>query len=453
MPTLYDYQEDGVNFLLNRRKALLADEMGLGKTAQVLTTISRGGPNQRIIVVCPASVRGVWQRESSVWAPEYRGTILTGKGSFRLPAPGEIVIVSYESLPDFRKDARKYPHVEIPRLRESPITVIADEAHALKNSKSLRRNAFRALTRGIDRAGGRTWLLTATPMLNDSPNELWNVLNAAGGLANDAFGTWETFVEVFGGERQFLRVRPCFDYPNGLKPIGYEWGVHQIESAMPYLGKVMLRRKREDVKLQLPGKTRQVVPIEVDAGTKALIDEIVAESGENWTDEFIESLFDRPIQFKTIAKLRAKLAERKTSAMLELVEEYVDAKEPLVVFSAHLAPLRALAKKFKCPLIVGDVDGADRTVIVADFQAGKTKLLGATIKAGGVGITLTAASHGLFVDSEWTPSLNLQCEDRLYRISQERHVLIKYLVADHIVDERVTSVLLRKQAMIEKAGL
>jgi SWI/SNF-related matrix-associated actin-dependent regulator 1 of chromatin subfamily A len=238
-----------------------------------------------------------------------------------------------------------------------------------------------------------------------------------------------------------------------MKPIGYEWGVTDIEPAVPFLNRVMLRRTLDMVSLQLPSKSHAIVPVEVDADTETLINEIAAECGGNWSDEFIEHLLDHPIHIKTISKLRSKLAEKKTKALLELVEEYVEAGEPLVVFSAHLAPLRALAKKYGCPLITGDVDPAKRTTIIEDFQAGRVKLVGATIKAGGVGITLTAARHAIFLDLEWTPALNSQAEFRIYRIGQSRPVLIKYLVANHFVDERVTSVLLRKQAMISEAGL
>lgn len=453
---LYDYQERGVQFLLSRKRALLADEMGLGKTAQVITAIAQGGLNQRVIVVCPASVRGVWQREVATWAPDFGRSIYAGKGAFRIPFPGEFAIMSYESLPDFREskgvDGKplKWPSVDIPR--GAPVTVIADEAHALKSSKSLRRNSFQALTRGVSRVNGRVWLLTATPLLN-VPNELWNVLNSAGGMANEAFGSWGQFVEVFGGVQQYIRCKPSFEFPKGIRPAGYEWGVKDISPALPYLERVMLRRTRDQVALQLPAKSRVIVPIEVDTDIQTMIDEVVAESGAEWTEAFIESLLDKPLQFKTIAKLRAKLAEAKTKALIEIVEEYVDAGEPLVVFSAHLAPLKAMAKKYKCPLIIGDTPPATRTGIVEDFQAGRVKLLGATIKAGGVGITLTASRHSIFLDSEWSPLVNLQAEDRIYRIGQSRNVLIKYLVANNVIDERVTSVLMRKQRMIEKAGL
>src|SRR5262249_34576709 len=93
---LYPFQIAGVEWLAGRQRALLADEMGLGKTAQALLALPPGCP---ALVVCPASLKYNWVEEARRWRPEFTATALEGRGSFRLPRPGEVVAVNYDLLP------------------------------------------------------------------------------------------------------------------------------------------------------------------------------------------------------------------------------------------------------------------------------------------------------------------------------------------------------------------
>lgn len=94
---LYPFQRDGVRWLALRKRALLADDQGLGKTIQTLVALP---PGARVVVVAPASVKGVWAAEATKWRPDFTVEILSGRGSFRLPVPGEIVVTSYAILPE-----------------------------------------------------------------------------------------------------------------------------------------------------------------------------------------------------------------------------------------------------------------------------------------------------------------------------------------------------------------
>jgi SNF2 family DNA or RNA helicase len=143
------------------------------------------------------------------------------------------------------------------------------------------------------------------------------------------------------------------------------------------------------------------------------------------------------------------LAIAKIPAMLRMVEDFEEQEEPLVVFSAHRAPIDELEKRKGWGVITGDTSPEERSRLEARFQAGDLLGIGCTIRAGGVSITLTRACNALFVDREWTPALNSQAEDRTYRIGQDRPVLITTLVADHPLDLRVTELTTDKQVLID----
>src|SRR5262249_3326827 len=139
--------------------------------------------------------------------------------------------------------------------------------------------------------------------------------------------------------------------------------------------------------------------------------------------------------FEKFSEARAKLAQSRIRAMLEVVGQFEQHGEPLVVFSAHRGPVGALADRAGWEVITGDTEPPRRREIVEAFQAGRLKGIALTIRAGGTGLTLTRASTALFVDLDWTPANNLQAEDRLCRIGQEAgHVRIIQMVSDHPLD-------------------
>ena len=443
---LYAYQGRGVTWLAARSAALLADEMGLGKTIQALTALPPGAP---VVVICPAVAKGVWERETAKWRPDYRVTVISGRGKFRWPEAGEMVILNYDILPAAPPKAKHDPWAEVtgkvapkpkPTVPDAPegCVIIADEAHALKSSKSKRTHAFRQLSTLVLSVGGKVWLLTATPLLN-RPQELWSIL-AAADLQREAFGSWKRFLYLFSGT------------PG--KWGGFEWGTPRPE-APEAIARVSLRRIRTEVLPDLPTKTWKDVPCAIDAKTSKHCDMIMDVFPALHDDSFANFIMSGgtssggKIAFEDISRVRAELATAKIPAMLATVEEYEEAGEPLIVFSYHRAPIDALASREGWRTITGDVPPAERSRIEADFQAGKLKGIAATIQAGGVAITLTRAHHALFVDLAWTPALNAQAEDRLCRIGQANGVLITRLVGDHPLDRRVTALLSVKQGLID----
>jgi hypothetical protein len=208
----------------------------------------------------------------------------------------------------------------------------------------------------------------------------------------------------------------------------------------------MLRRRREDVLPDLPRKTyTQLVVGPVDASLQKSLDSIWEEWG---TSVEVGQL----PPFEKFSEIREKLARSRVDAMIEYIENAEEQEVPLVVFSAHLAPMDALLGRPGWAVITGVTSPEKRQEIVRAFQAGKLKGVGVTIKAGGVGINLTHAWKALFVDLDWSPANNWQAEDRVCRIGQmSDKVEIVRMVSDHPLDIHIQNMLVDKIDTIIKA--
>lgn len=440
---LFPFQRDGVRFLAPRARGLLADEMGLGKTAQALCSLGSSGA----LVVCPASLKLVWRDEAAIWCPEKRFEALeSGPRHFRTPGPNGIVATSYDSLPDWlvpeetgevNRNGKAIKRAPVPLAAAAAlrgVTLIVDEAHATKNYKAKRSKKVRTLARICS----RTWMLTGTPLLNQ-PTDLFGVLEV-GGMAWDLFGSWPNFLRLFNARKSQWG--------------GYVFG--EVEPEVPQLLKrVMLRRLREDVMPELPQKVYQTIDCgEPRTRTVRYLDEIEEELRDQYGDHFEEAwLEDRKLPpFERFSEVRRMLAEDRVSYAQEIADSHEEQGEPLVVFSAHRAPIDALARRERWKSITGDTEDEDRSKFVRAFQEGALAGIALTVQAGGVGLTLTRASRVLFVDLDWTPALNAQAEDRLVRIGQRASsVQVMRMVSSHPLDRRVHELLSRKTAIARAA--
>lgn len=457
-------------------------------THNTLQTIAALPANAAVLVVGPKMAKAVWRKELGDWRPHLRVSTLSGRGNFRWPKAGEVVITNYDILPDTHteqclsdradKDDKGKPKKTIltgkhdknclkaqadifspalqhlakqckgclrltevakeckgclPFLKEVPenTVLVYDEAHNLTNPKAQRTVKARGLSGAVRAKGGRVWLLTATPLMNH-PIELWSVFEAAL-IAQEVFGDFKTFLRLF-------------DAKAANEFGGYLFGTPDTEAIAERMQRVMLRRRKEDVLQDMPPLTTQVITVDVDSKTLKECDVFVSAHGG--VDNILETL-DKALDFKSMSKVASVLATAKIPAMLEFVESHEEQAEPLVIFSAHRAPIDILAKRKGWSTITGDTSDKERSRIVEDFQAGKLLGVGCTIRAGGVAITLTRACNMIFVDREWNPALNSQARDRIRRIGQTRPVLIRVLAANHPLDERVTELNLAKQALFD----
>ncbi len=472
---LYPYQREGAVKLASRRRHLLADEMGLGKTRQAVYACPDNAP---VLVVCPSLVKGVWRKEFNALRPEFDVNIVSGRGSFKWPRRNQVVVMNYDIMPEPPlgkclepgcKSKRRYRRVTCATHRDkSPwqnpdkclfcgldihdgldclelhlgdnapggMVVVADEAHMLKGLKSKRTRAFRAVSNAARMRNGHVWLLTGTPLLN-RPSELWEVL-AAADLASEAFGTYDGYAKMYGGKKGKFGG---YVFP---KPVNGRLTIQPSDEAVEQLAEVMLRRMRRDVLPELPDKSYDDIEIDLSPGLEEECDEFVEKARVALADPaFLEK-----IPFTQTSRLRKALATAKMSYVEAFVEEYEEADEPLIVFSAHRDPIDIFTHREGWEIITGDVSSAERFRIAEAFQAGKLKGIAGTIQAAGVGITLTRACHALFVDIEWTPAINQQAEDRLLRIGQTRPVMIHRFIGAHRLERRVAELCSIKTNMI-----
>jgi len=404
--TPYPFQRTGVQWLAPRTNALLSDQMGLGKTVQVLMALPDAA---RALVVVPGSIKLKWAGEVSAWRPDLRVKVVETRDEWRWPQLGEVVICSWGGMPDPDDVPDPGPGV----------VLVGDEFHLVKNKATQRRKRWDGLARHCD----VLWGVTGTPLLGKKP-ELWSVLQGLG-LAETSFGSRSEFNRAFDAG--------CTAVPDCLR-------------------KVMLRRRRSDVLPDLPDKRREYMPVSIGGEAARACDELDALLKSKGID--IEQIDDLAkvmrVAFEEISRVRSLLATAKIPALLELVEEYEEEATPLMVVSCHRAPIDALGERDGWVTITGDTPMNERQRIQDAFQAGAYKGIAGTIGPMGTGLDLYYAEHGIFVDSDWTPALNSQAEDRLVRIGATATAVdFVYLVGNHVLERRIAEILRIKQELID----
>lgn len=440
---LRDYQIEGVEYLAGRTRAFLFDDMGLGKTAQTLCALPR---NAAALIVVPAQVKNNWAKECGMWRPDLTPVVLNGRNSLRWPEPGEVLITNWAILSDIGP-------------APAGVIVAADEAHKAKNAKAKRTVLFRKVSKAARANGGKCWQLTGTPMLN-RPGELWNVLQN-NDMAREAFGSFDNFLRVFNGRRGFYGIEWG---PLGDADVEGDFGELLVKSrteAVKLLASVAFGREKADVAAELPNKVFNEVQVEVSKKALKAMDAFVALAEKHGyvfvdgkildkdsSEVTLDDLAGSKISFEAVSQMRAAVAAAKVPALLKMVEEYEDNDEPLVVFSAHRAPIEELAKREGWVSITGDHTADQKFAAVEGFQNGDYKGIACT-NAAIEGITLTRAAHMLFVDRFWTPGQNRQAQDRIHRIGQDRTCFYTDLVADHVLDAAVMDLLRVKEGHLE----
>lgn len=429
---LYEFQVDGVDWLSKGTHRLLADDMGLGKTVQTLMALPK---NCSAMAIVPAAVKYNWKQECEKWRPDLTITVINGSKSFRLPAANELVIVNFDILPSYLEPVKisasskpwetkvEWPS---PQMKDhaSKMIVIVDEAHRVKNYKTNRSKRVKGLCMSVS----RVWALTGTPLEN-RPQDLFGILE-----------TLQMQMKVFGGWSRFV------DYMNGYQDSwgGYVWG--KPKPIVPeLLRRVMLRRKRTEVLPDLPSKKITYVKVPVPDKLKNYMDDLWSKYNSVIKEKELPP-------FEEFSRIRKELAVSRIDYLTELVEDHEADEVPLVVFSAHVEPLETIGSREGWACITGSTSPENRQKIVNKFQNGELKGVAVSIKAGGVGITLTRAWKAIFVDLDWVPGANQQAEDRICRIGQEsQKVEIVRMVSDHVLDLHVLDLIQWKMSIIEQS--
>jgi len=423
--TLRPYQRQAVDWLAFLRTAglggILADDMGLGKTLEALGALA--GP---ALIVCPTSVVPNWRAEITRFRPGLKVAVYHGPGR-QLDPDADVTLTSYAIL---RLDA------DVLAARRFA-AVILDEAQAIKNPDSQVARAAYALDAGFRLA------LTGTPLENRL-EELWSLAHF-------------TNRGLLGGRRDFDEryARPIADSEAGS-------AARLRERLRPFL----LRRLKREVAPELPPRTEALLRVALDERERGVYDAVRAASRAD-----VLALLDGggSVMAALEALLRLRQAachpalvpgqKASSSSKLEvLVEALQNAAEDghkALVFSQWTSLLDLVepalaAAQIPCTRLDGST--RDRGAVVAEFQApeGPPVML-LSLKAGGVGLNLTAADHVFLLDPWWNPATEDQAADRAHRIGQDRPVTVYRLVATDTVEERILALQEKKRALAAAA--
>lgn len=398
---LMPFQRAGAKYMTEKKRALCADEMGLGKTVQALATVwhLKALP---VLILCPASLKMNWIREARKWLP---GTF---PAPYEMNAYGDVCVMTYDTAP-------KHMERVIEKMRFKAI--VFDEAHYLKNHKAKRSEACLAMAKALikhHKEEAVVLTLTGTPILN-RPIEMLQLLQILGRL--DDVGGWKKFQSR------------------------YKNGAHLEELQQISRSTFLIRREKLQVLKDLPAKVRTYVDIELaDLKAYKAIEDAPLEDSE-------------AAALVRIGELRREAARQKLPGVIAWVKEFLDTEKKLVLFATHKDIQAALLKEFPgAAHVLGDDIPTDRQKAVDRFQEDPScRLIICSLKAAGVGLTLTAASDVAFVEFGWTPGDMDQAEDRTHRIGQKDSVTAWYLRGEEAgIDSTMLELIASKREVGER---
>lgn len=407
---LRDYQKRGAEWLLAHRQGgiyrggILADHMGLGKS---LTALIAARAMQKlfdcpVFVVAPISLLDNWHREAE-------------------RAEVRIETFSWAKLPK--------------PLESSKYVLVCDESHYMQNSESQRTKKALELAKHENCLAA--WLLTGTPIKNGRPINLYPLLCAVEHpLAADK---WEYQKYYCNAHHNYF----------GKKSVWDTTGAAHLDELAIKTEDVILRRTKQECLTELPAKTRLYKPVDLESKEAAAYQEQVQELVKDYRQRAKEGKVDADAEaLVTLNYLRKVGSEFKVGAAIALAEELLEQGQQVVLFTEFLESAKAIHAVLGKELLTGETPPQERQALVDRFQSGESKIFVGTIKAGGVGLTLTAASNVILVDRPWTPGDTEQAEDRCHRLGQQNAVFTTWLQLGDI-DRAIDSLLIQKQQRIE----
>ncbi len=444
---LRHYQLDGLAWMDFMRRArlggVLADDMGLGKTLQALALLQAeldaGRLDRPSLVIVPTTLLGNWHDEAARFTPGLKLLLLHGPRrtqDFDRIVQAHVVVTSY---PLAVRD--------IETLRSQPWHyLVLDEAQRIKNSRSQAAIALKGL-----RARHRL-CLSGTPLENHL-GELWSLMD---------------FVcpGLLGSEAQFRE-----HYRN---PIEKRQDTLQAQTLARRVRPFILRRTKQQVARELPEKTETLLRVELTGAQADLYETVRATMDQKLRDAIARQGLARSqiMVLDALLKLRqvcndprllkvgegasqaaAKAApSAKMELLLDLLPTLIEDGRRVLLFSQFtemLALIEPELVKLKLPYLKLTGETRDRSEVVAAFQQGEVPLFLISLKAGGVGLNLTAADTVILFDPWWNPAVEQQAIDRAYRIGQDKPVFVYKLLASGTVEDKILDMQARKAGLAD----
>ncbi len=457
---LRPYQVDGFRWLETLERfgfgGILADDMGLGKTLQVIAHVlarreeAGDGPT---LVVCPASLVYNWMAELERFAPQLRAAAVIGtkaqrrmiiagafaprsaSGAGGTPEAGtvdcpDVLVTSYDLM---KRDVEEYAAEGHLFAR-----VILDEAQYIKNPTTQAAKCAKCLPARV------RFALTGTP-IESRLTELWSIFDF---LMPGVLGGRDAFAQNFEG-------------PVENNEAGAAWKLQCMVS--PFI----LRRLKENVLADLPDKNESVVYAQLDGEQeklyKACQDRLALQIAHELPDEFKKKKLQVLAELTKLRQLCCdprlyfedyKGGSAKLDTCLELVRSALDAGHRILVFSQFTSMLdlisdRLRSEKIDHLVLTGSTSKEQRAHLVERFQAGEAPVFLISLKAGGVGLNLTAADVVIHYDPWWNTAAQDQATDRAHRIGQTRSVSVFKLVAKGTIEESIVQMQERKRDLAE----
>jgi len=437
--TLRAYQQDGLAWMQFLREygfgGILADDMGLGKTVQTLAHIlvekEAGRLDAPALVVAPTSLMGNWQAEAARFAPGLRVLLLHGKeraALFDQVPDADLVLTTYALLGRDEEALRKQRfHL-----------LILDEAQYIKNSRA-RAAQVACLLQARHRL-----CLTGTPVQNHL-GELWSQFHFL-------------MPGLLGDEKAFTS--------NFRKPIEKHGDSARAHLLTRRLKPFMLRRTKDKVATELPPKTEIVLPVDLGGPQRDLYETVRVAMDRKVREEIDRKGLARSqiVILDALLKLRQVCCDprllrpssvagsAKLDTLMDLLETLLSEGRKVLVFSQFTSMLALIEDELqKRAVEYALLTGAtvDRAASVAAFQGGRVAVFLISLKAGGVGLNLTAADTVIHYDPWWNPASENQATDRAWRIGQGKPVFVYKLIARGTLEEKIQEMQRRKGALAD----
>lgn len=428
---LFEHQKEGARFLVSRGNGLLAFEQGLGKTLVAIEAFRQmleSGRAERLLVICPNSLKRNWAAEIAKFAPSISVDIAEGAAKERRKTfsntQARVVVTSYET-------ARNEVTSILALARRKKTILVLDESHATKNAKS--QTSVAALQ--IAPYCCARWLLSGTPVTNKASD------------LHTQIGIMEPNKALLGSLELF-RAKLEEDPSAGF--------------AQDVLHQVVMRRTKEQC-LDLPNKLPVDVRLDLPAWQKRIYDdmrdEMICQIKSMNGDEYRAfaptalTQLTRLIQIASNPSLIFPELER-TPAKFEVLDGLIKdilsvSDRKIILWSNYVRSIETLLKRHEGAVaIYGKIPVSERQEIVTRFQKDPAmRLLIANPSAGGVGFTLTAANYAIYESLSWRYDHYVQSQDRNHRIGQTKPVTYMRLIAADTIEEAIVEALERKSSL------
>ena len=432
--TPYPYQEEGIRKGLEWKRLFIGDEPGLGKTLQSIGIIDTAGAYPAL-VICPSSLKINWQREVEKFTDK-KALVLDNYNRTTWPyllqmKMFHVAIVNYESLRKYfvwdikgGKSFRLKDVVFCPQITAFK-SVIIDESHRAKDPSAQQTKFVKGICTGKE----YIILLSGTPVVNH-PGDLVAQLSIMDRL------------KEFGGKNAFL-----LNYASGEREAS-----NLEELSKELYSRCLIRREKAKVLTQLPDKTR--VDLYVDISNREEYD-TAAQNLAQYLREYqqcTEHEIRRKMRMEALVRfmaLRSIASKGKVAQAIDFVKVFLDGGNKLILFCSLHEIVDEFKKAFPKAVTVTGRDSAmmKQASVDAFQQREDVQLIICSIKAAGVGLTLTASSNVAFVELPWTYADCCQCEDRAHRIGQKDNVTCYYLLGRNTIDHKLYNIIQDKKTI------